>query len=157
MNGNVNWSVKLLVSALAALTVAGISYSAYGGDAVRTRSEYERPGRQLDSDPPKLSADTKSFWKSIDDEGRPPVRSGDGSKKFGRAVDDERASTSVGTQRANAAETKSFWNNIAEEGGPPVRSGDGTKKYGRAVADPGTARAKPGGTLQYKGRGRVEE
>jgi hypothetical protein len=67
MRARANLRSKLLVSAVAAL-VAGLSYSAYAGDPVKTRSEYDRPGRQID--------------ESI------PVKHGDGTKQFGRAAED---------------------------------------------------------------------
>jgi hypothetical protein len=67
MRARANLRSKLLVSAVAAL-VAGLSYSAFAGDPVKTRSEYDRPGRQIDEST--------------------PVKHGDGTKQFGRAADD---------------------------------------------------------------------
>jgi hypothetical protein len=67
MRAQANLKSKLLVSAVAVL-VAGLSYSAIAGDPVKTRSEYDRPGRQIDE--------------------TTPVKHGDGTKQFGRAADD---------------------------------------------------------------------
>lgn len=67
MRVQANLRSKLLVSAVAAL-VAGLSSSAFAGDPVKTRSEYDRPGRQID--------------ETI------PVKHGDGTKQFGRAADE---------------------------------------------------------------------
>ena len=79
---------RLLVSAVAAL-IAGLSYPAFAGDPVKTRTDYDRPGRQIDDGAPaKTSATTKSFWRGLDDEGT-PVKTGDGTKKFGRAAEED--------------------------------------------------------------------
>ena len=79
---------KLLVSAVAVL-IAGLSYPAFAGDPVKTRTDYDRPGRQIDEGAPaKTSATTKSFWRGLDDEGT-PVKTGDGTKKFGRAANED--------------------------------------------------------------------
>ena len=79
---------KLLVSAVAAL-IAGLSYPAFAGDPVKTRTDYDRPGRQIDEGAPaKTSATTKSFWRGLDDEGT-AVKTGDGTKKFGRALEED--------------------------------------------------------------------
>jgi hypothetical protein len=67
MRAQANLKSKLLVSVVAVM-VAGLSYPAFSGDAVKTRSDYERPGRQIDE--------------------TTPVKHGDGSKQFGRAADD---------------------------------------------------------------------
>jgi hypothetical protein len=67
MRVQANLRSKLLVSAVAAL-VGGLSYSAFAGDPVKTRSEYDRPGRQIDE--------------------TTPVKHGDGTKQFGRAAED---------------------------------------------------------------------
>jgi len=88
MNVRANLRSRLLVSTVVAL-VASISYPAFAGDPVRTRTDYDRPGRQIDDGAPaKTSATTKSFWRGLDDEGT-PVRTGDGTKKFGRAAEED--------------------------------------------------------------------
>ena len=87
MNVRANLRSRLLVSAVAVL-VGGLSYPAFAGDPVKTRTDYDRPGRQIDEGAPaKTSAATKNFWRGVDDEGN-PVKTGDGTKKFGRAADD---------------------------------------------------------------------
>jgi len=67
MRAQANLKSKLLVSVVAVM-VAGLSYPAFAADPVKTRSEYERPGRQIDE--------------------ATPVKHGDGSKQFGRAADE---------------------------------------------------------------------
>src|SRR5436309_1283123 len=87
MKVRANLRSGLLVSAVAAL-VAGFSYPAFAGDPVRTRTDYDRPGRQIDEGAPaKTSAATKSFWRGVDEDGK-PVKTGDGTKKVGRAADE---------------------------------------------------------------------
>ncbi len=81
---------KLLVSAIAAL-VAGLSYPAFAGDPVKTRSEYDRPGRQLDeSIPVKRDEGTRQFWRAIDDGGK-TVKTRSSYDKPGRELDKDRA------------------------------------------------------------------
>jgi hypothetical protein len=88
MKVRANLRSRLLVPAVAAL-VASISYPAFAGDPVKTRTDYDRPGRQIDDGAPaKTSAATKSFWRGLDDEGT-PVKTGDGAKKFGRAAQED--------------------------------------------------------------------
>ena len=100
-----NLRSRLLVPAVVAL-VASISYPAFAGDPVKTRTDYDRPGRQIDDGAPaKTSATAKSFWRGLDDEGT-PVKTGDGTKKFGRA---------------------------AEEDGTPVKARGATNAPGRAL------------------------
>jgi hypothetical protein len=67
MRAQANLKSKLLVSVVA-VVVAGLSYPVFAGDPVKTRSDYERPGRQIDE--------------------TTPVKHGDGSKQFGRAADE---------------------------------------------------------------------
>jgi len=123
MKARANLRNRLLVSAVAVL-VGGLSYPAFAGDPVKTRTDYDRPGRQIDEGAPaKTSAATKNFWRGVDDEGN-PVKTGDGTKKFGRA---------------------------AEEDGMPVKTGNGTKKFGRAADDLGQP-VKTRGATNIPGR-----
>ena len=102
-----NFRNRLLGSAVAVL-VAAVSYSAFAGDPVKTRSDYTKPGREIEEGAPvKASASTKNFWQSINDEGK-PVKSGDGTKKFGRELD--------------------------EASGPPVKTRGHTDIPGRALS-----------------------
>jgi hypothetical protein len=108
-----NLRSKLLVSAVAAL-VAAVSYSAFAGDPVRTRSDYSKPGREIEEGPAVKTSDaSKNFWHSIDDEGK-PVKTGDGTKKFGREADEEaglavktRGATNIPGRALNQEQAKS--------------------------------------------------
>lgn len=106
MRVQANLRSKLLGSAVAVL-VAAVSYSAFAGDPVKTRSDYTKPGREIEEGAPvKASASSKNFWQSINDEGK-PVKAGDGTKKFGRELD--------------------------EAAGPPVKTRGPTDTPGRAL------------------------
>jgi hypothetical protein len=107
---------KLLVPAVAAVFTV-LSFSAFAGDPVKTRSDYSKPGRQIEEGAPVKTSDaSKSFWRGIDDEGK-PVKTGDGTKKFGRTAD---------------------------EGGPPVKTRGATNIPGRALnQDRAKNKAKP--------------
>ena len=90
MKVQANLRSKLLVSAVAAL-VAGLSYSAFAGDPVKTRSEYDRPGRQIDDAiPVKASNGTKQFGRAADDGGK-PVKTRGSYDRPGRELDQEQA------------------------------------------------------------------
>jgi hypothetical protein len=119
MRVQANLKSRLLGSAVAAL-VAAVSYSAIAGDPVKTRSDYSKPGREIEEGAPvKASASSKSFWQSINDEGK-SVKTGDGTKKFGRELD--------------------------EAAGPPVKTRGATDIPGRALnQEHGNSKAK-----QYK-------
>ena len=54
MNVQANLRSRLLVSAVAVL-VGGLSYPAFAGDPVKTRTEYDRPGRQIDEGAPETT------------------------------------------------------------------------------------------------------
>jgi hypothetical protein len=90
MKVRANFGSKLLVSAVAAL-VAGLSYPAFAGDPVKTRSDYDRPGRQIDDAiPVKASDGTRQFWRAVED-GSKPVKTRSSYDRPGRELDKEQA------------------------------------------------------------------
>ena len=98
MKVQANLRSKLLVSAIAAL-VAGLSYPAFAGDPVKTRSEYDRPGRQIDDTiPVKASDATRQFWRAVED-GSKPVKTRGSYDRPGRELDKEQARNKARTHQ----------------------------------------------------------
>ena len=98
MNVQANLRSKLLVSAIAAL-VAGLSYPAFAGDPVKTRSDYDRPGRQIDDAiPVKASDGTRQFWRAVED-GSKAVKTRGSYDRPGRELDKEQARSKARTHQ----------------------------------------------------------
>jgi len=98
MKVQANLRSKLLVSAIAAL-VAGLSYPAFAGDPVKTRSEYDRPGRQIDDTVPVKASDaTRQFWRAVED-GSKPVKTRGSYDRPGRELDKEQARNKARTRQ----------------------------------------------------------
>ena len=98
----------LIVSAVAVVvSVAG--FSVFAGDRVKS-GDYAESGRQIDERVPANTGDSKSFWRAMDDEGK-PVRTGDIPRKSARAAADE-----DGTAVKTSEPAKNFWRAVNEDG-----------------------------------------
>jgi len=98
MKVQANLRSKLLVSAIAEL-VGGLSYPAFAGDPVKTRSDYDRPGRQIDDAiPVKASDGTRRFWRAVED-GSKPVKTRGSYDRPGRELDKEQARSKARTHQ----------------------------------------------------------
>jgi hypothetical protein len=126
MKIRVNVASILAGCAVAAVT-AGFGFSALAADRVKARDYAEFGQRTDDGAPVKMGDGSKSFWRAIDEDGK-PVRTGHGTKKFGRAADED------GIAAKNGGGAKNFWRALNEDG-KSLKSGDETKKFGRAAAD----------------------
>ena len=136
-----NVTSNLVMCAVAAV-VAVLGFSAFAEDRVKI-GDYAKFARQIDEGAPVKTGDgTKSFWRAIDEDGK-PAKTGNGTKKVRRAADED------GTAVKTGDGTKGFWRAIDEDG-KPVKT-DGAKKFGRAADELGEP-VKTRGATNIPGR-----
>ena len=132
-----------LVMCAVAAVVAVLGFSAFAEDRVKI-GDYAKSGRQIDEGNPVKTGDgTKSFWRAIDEDGK-PAKTGNGTKKVRRAADEDGIAVKTGDG------AKSFWRAIDEDG-KPAKTDDGAKKFGRAADELGEP-VKTRGAANIPGR-----
>ena len=114
-----------LVMCAVAAVVAVLGFSAFAEDRVKI-GDYAKSGRQIDEGNPVKTGDgTKSFWRAIDEDGK-PAKTGNGTKKVRRAADED------GIAEKTDDGAKKF-GRAADELGEPVKTRGATNIPGRAL------------------------